>query len=67
MYNGMANGEPGYGRGTLSERGLVEWVRWIGKATRTENSLETCFKKFELHEPDNEIVILLANIIQEVT
>ena len=67
MYNGMAVGNPGYGRGTLSERGLAEWVRWICKAIRTENFLETRIEKYELHEPGNEIVVLLANIIQEAT
>jgi hypothetical protein len=56
----------GIGRCILFERGLAEWFGWLGRAANTDSSAQgRTWEKYELSEPTDEIVVLLANIIQE--
>jgi len=66
----MANGRSaGVGRDVLFALGLVGWLHWlnciayIGEEDYCKQS--RVLEKYELLEPTNEIVVLIANIIQE--
>jgi len=60
----MAGGySAGVGRDILFTRGLAEWLGWLGRTANAEGSAQRVLEKYELAEPSNEIVALLANIL----
>ena len=64
----MAKGHEGIGRGILFTRGLAEWFEWVSGTLRGESGVQgRIWGKHELPKPYDEIVVLFANIIQEVT
>lgn len=57
----------GFRRDILFERGLAEWLSWVGSAVRTESLDGRSFpERSGTLETSNEIVTLLANIIRGV-
>ena len=64
----MAKGRgAGAGRDILIARGLAEWLLWHGRTANAEVSVRKILEKYELAEPADEIVVLLANIIGHST
>jgi hypothetical protein len=56
----------GAGRAVLYERGFAEWMCWFSRVGCAERFEEAGYLgKYGLHEAADEMVVLLANIIQE--
>ena len=56
----------GIGRDILFSRGLMEWIAWFGRAVNVDRSGKAIiWEKYELAQPADELVVLLANMIQE--
>jgi len=55
----------GGGREILFTRGLMEWLVWLGRTENAESAGKIgTLQKHEMTESANDIVVLLANIIQ---
>ena len=67
IYDDMSRGcGGGVGRAVLYARGLAEWLGWLGMAANADIAGQSrTLTKHELADPANEIVVLLANIVQE--